>query len=128
MKVGDKLIAIDECKIDGTERKTLTIGKEYVVTHIDDEDFTILDDENSMHLFDFSDYKEFFRLENEEPQADSIVESVISQYRERSEVGIKKYNNTMDRNDLSTLDWLTHLQQELMDATLYIEKLKNELK
>lgn len=62
------------------------------------------------------------------PQTDSIVESVISQYRERSEVGIKKYNNTMDRKDLSTLDWLTHLQQELMDATLYIEKLKNELK
>lgn len=59
---------------------------------------------------------------------DSIVESVISQYRERSEVGIKKYNNTMDRKDLSNLDWLTHLQQELMDATLYIEKLKNELK
>lgn len=62
------------------------------------------------------------------PQTDSIVESVIGQYRERSEVGIKKYNNTMDRSDLSNLDWLTHLQQELMDATLYIEKLKNELK
>ena len=61
-------------------------------------------------------------------KTDSIVESVIGQYRERSEVGIKKYNNTMDRKDLSNLDWLTHLQQELMDATLYIEKLKNELK
>jgi len=61
-------------------------------------------------------------------EKDSIVESVISQYRERSEVGIKKYNNTMDRNDLSTSEWLTHLQQELMDATLYIEKLKKELK
>lgn len=61
-------------------------------------------------------------------KTDSIVESVISQYRERSEVGIKKYNNTMERKDLSNLDWLTHLQQELMDATLYIEKMKNELK
>lgn len=65
---------------------------------------------------------------NSKQQTDSIVESVISQYRERSEVGIKKYNNTMDRNDLSNLDWLTHLQQELMDATLYIEKLKKELR
>lgn len=67
-------------------------------------------------------------LIEESTQTDSIVESVISQYRERSEVGIKKYNNTMDRKDLSNLDWLTHLQQELMDATLYIEKFKNELK
>lgn len=66
-------------------------------------------------------------IENKPPN-DLIVESVIGQYRERSEVGIKKYNNTMDRKDLSNLDWLTHLQQEMMDATLYIEKLKNELK
>ena len=64
-------------------------------------------------------------LVKDEPK-DSIVESVINQYKERSEVGIKKYNNTMDRDDLSTLDWLTHLQQEMMDATLYIEKLKKQ--
>ncbi len=33
----------------------------------------------------------------------------------------------MDRNDLSPLEWLQHLQEELMDATLYLEKLKKEL-
>ena len=55
---------------------------------------------------------------------DTIVEAVISSFKERSEVGIKKYNKTMDRDDLSTLEWLQHLQEELMDATLYIEKLK----
>ena len=53
-------------------------------------------------------------------EQDSIVKSVVSSYRERSRVGINKYNNTMDRNDLSTLEWLQHLQEELMDATLYI--------
>jgi hypothetical protein len=57
---------------------------------------------------------------------DKIVKSVIDKYKQRSEVGIKKYNNTMDRNDLSLDEWLTHLQEELMDATLYIEKLKTE--
>lgn len=61
-----------------------------------------------------------------EVKEDSIVKSVIDQFKERSEVGIKKYNTTLDRKDLSFLDWLNHLQQELMDATLYIEKLKNE--
>jgi len=61
---------------------------------------------------------------------DTIVEAVISSFKERSDVGIKKYNKTMDRDDLSTLEWLQHLQEELMDATLYIEKLKksNDLK
>jgi hypothetical protein len=33
----------------------------------------------------------------------------------------------MDRN-VSTLEWLQHLQEELMDANVYIEKLKNEMK
>tara|TARA_B100000768_G_C11240577_1_gene359330 strand:+ start:466 stop:660 length:195 start_codon:yes stop_codon:yes gene_type:complete len=55
---------------------------------------------------------------------DTIVEAVISSFKERSEVGVKKYSKTMDRDDLSTLEWLQHLQEELMDATLYIEKLK----
>ena len=57
---------------------------------------------------------------------DTIVKSVVQKYKQRSEVGIKKYNKTMDRDDLSLLDWLTHLQEELMDATLYVEKLKQE--
>ena len=58
---------------------------------------------------------------------DSIVESVLNQFKQRSEVGIKKYNTTLDRTDLSRLDWITHLQEELMDAILYIERLKKEL-
>ena len=58
---------------------------------------------------------------------DSIVESVLDKFKERSEEGIKKYGVTLDRKDLNGLEWLTHLQEELMDATLYIEKLKKEL-
>ena len=60
-------------------------------------------------------------------EQDSIVKSVVSLYKERSRVGIEKYNKTMDRNDLSTSEWLQHLQEELMDAALYIEKLKQTL-
>ena len=60
---------------------------------------------------------------------DSILEEVIYKMRERSEVGIKKYKTTLDREDLSHFDWLNHLQEELMDAILYIQKLKhNETK
>jgi hypothetical protein len=54
---------------------------------------------------------------------DSIVESVIKKYSERSQRGIDKYGTTMDREDLSTLDWLRHAQEEAMDLSLYLEKL-----
>lgn len=57
---------------------------------------------------------------------DSIVNSVLTKFKQRSSVGIEKYGTTLDRNDLSTLEWLKHLQEELMDATLYLEKLKQE--
>jgi len=59
---------------------------------------------------------------------DPIVESIIERFKERSDEGMKKYGVTMARKDLSSLEWLIHLQEELMDAILYAEKLKEELK
>jgi hypothetical protein len=58
------------------------------------------------------------------PKKDSIVESVVNKFQSRSEVGIKKYGVTLDREDLSTIEWIDHLQCELMDAILYAEKIK----
>ena len=59
--------------------------------------------------------------------SDSIVESVINKYKHRSSIGIEKYGRTLDRDDIDLMGWLNHLQEELMDATLYIEKLKQDL-
>lgn len=59
---------------------------------------------------------------------DSIVNSVINRMIERSKIGEKKYNTTLDREDLSIIDWLNHLQEELIDAVQYIEKLKKTIK
>jgi len=42
--------------------------------------------------------------------------------------GYIKYGVTTERDDLSTLEWLQHFQEELMDACVYIEKLKGEIK
>jgi hypothetical protein len=36
---------------------------------------------------------------------------------------LKYDNKTMDRTDLSLVEWLTHHQEELMDASVYAEKL-----
>jgi len=55
---------------------------------------------------------------------DSVVQSVINKFKQRSEVGIKKYGVTMDREDLTRNEWITHISEELMDALIYLEKLK----
>jgi len=57
---------------------------------------------------------------------DSIVKNVVESFKERSEVGFKKYGTNLDRKDLSFLEWINHLQMELQDAILYAEKLKQE--
>jgi hypothetical protein len=59
-------------------------------------------------------------------QKDSIVESVVRKFQDRSAVGIKKYGVTLDRTDLGLADWIQHAQEELMDAILYLEKLKQQ--
>jgi uncharacterized phage-associated protein len=55
---------------------------------------------------------------------DSVVQSVINKFKQRSEVGIQKYNTTLDREDLTDKEWINHAQEEAMDLILYLEKLK----
>ena len=55
---------------------------------------------------------------------DTIVDSIIKKFKQRSEVGKEKYGTTLDRTDLKPLDWIQHAQEELMDGILYLEKLK----
>lgn len=57
-----------------------------------------------------------------------IEEQVIDFLRTRAETGKKKYGVTMEREDLTFLEWIQHLQEELLDAAVYAEKLKEEIK
>ena len=59
---------------------------------------------------------------------DKYVQAVKEKFEQRSQVGIKKYNTSLEREDLNLLDWLTHLQGELVDAALYGEILKSYAK
>jgi hypothetical protein len=58
---------------------------------------------------------------------DSIVEEVRQDLLDRSEVGIKKYNTTLDRDDLDVTDWITHAYQELLDGALYLKRLNQDV-
>ena len=55
---------------------------------------------------------------------DKIVEDVVKRFNERSKVGIEKYNTTLYNSPDGFYKFLNQLQEELMDATLYIEKIK----
>jgi len=54
---------------------------------------------------------------------DPIVENVVNKYYERSLAGQSKYRTTLMENNHD--NYLKHLQEELMDASLYIEKLQS---
>ena len=58
---------------------------------------------------------------------DKVVLSVMAKYAERSNVGLKKYGTTLDREDLTLDQWINHLLEELMDATLYLSRIKKEI-
>jgi hypothetical protein len=58
---------------------------------------------------------------------DSIVEEVRQDLLDRSEVGIKKYNTTLDREDLDLVDWMEHTRQELLDGALYLTRAKKDV-
>ena len=62
-------------------------------------------------------------MNNASVPSDSIVASVVASFQQRSELGIKKYGVTLDRTDLTLLDWVQHTQEELMDAVLYLDLL-----
>lgn len=59
---------------------------------------------------------------------DTIEDLVIRKIRERRERGINKYGVSMERDDLSLIDWLTHAQEEAMDLAVYLEKIICTLK
>ena len=58
---------------------------------------------------------------------DKVIERVINKIKSRSDVGYKKYGVTLHDDEQSLETWLTHIQEELMDAFNNIEKAKSVL-
>jgi hypothetical protein len=55
---------------------------------------------------------------------DPVVERVVDKFVSRSDVGFEKYGITLDSDPSEVAVWLNHLQEELMDAVLYLQKTK----
>jgi len=58
---------------------------------------------------------------------DPVVKSVVNKFVDRSDVGYAKYGKTLRDDTSDIFVWLNHLQEELMDATLYLQRLKEEI-
>ena len=48
---------------------------------------------------------------------------VCAKITQRAALGKEKYGTTMERDDLTPLEWLIHAQEEAMDLAVYLEKL-----
>ena len=57
---------------------------------------------------------------------DPVVERVCCKFQDRSDVGFKKYGVTLEDDPSEIIEWLNHLQEELMDAVLYLQKAKEK--
>jgi len=138
--IDDKLFAlIKEGKRDTPEYESLVKQKEHQTNAL--IDIMKADEKSGTYGIPYDAFAKGFRESidsieaalTKKPKAkkakseDPIVQSVINKYQERSAIGIKKYGTTLADNNLSLNGWLTHLQEELMDATLYIEKLKDDV-
>jgi len=52
-----------------------------------------------------------------------IEDEVCDKIQARAKVGLSKYGTTMERKDFSEKDWLIYLQEELMDAVVYLQRI-----
>jgi hypothetical protein len=54
-----------------------------------------------------------------------ILKEVIADLERREQKGLVEYGTTVDRTDLSKIEWLNHLYEEVLDSAVYLKKLIN---
>ena len=63
---------------------------------------------------------------------DPVVKRVVQKFRDRSDAGFEKYGTTLDEERTTKMKglmkYLIDIQEELMDAILYIQTAQEELK
>ncbi|QMP85271.1 ABC-type histidine transport system, ATPase component [Flavobacterium phage vB_FspP_elemoE_6-9C] len=119
--VGRKL----KCMEDNANSTLAIKGEVVEVVHQDGDVLTISKPMNGfdgMKIHTSMIGKEFKLLKK-----DTIVEAIVDKFKDRSDVGIKKYNTTLDREDLTTEQWIDHAIEEAMDMILYLERLKRDI-
>jgi hypothetical protein len=52
------------------------------------------------------------------------IKSIIDRQQDK---GLKKYGKTVDQADLSIEEWIEHTQEEIVDALIYLECIKQKM-
>lgn len=60
--------------------------------------------------------------------SDKIIQAVCDDLKKRSEVGIKKYGVTLERKDLTLVQWLEHAYEETLDQANYLKRAIMEIR
>ena len=96
--------------------------------NLPDTDLTQLDLDGPQHPWFQDLLLEIQYLRNERAEGpDPIVQTVTDRFHKRSREGMVKYGMSMADNPADAGEWLVNLQEELMDAVLYTERLKKEM-
>ena len=119
---GSNLKSIKDVHNYATKKNWLTKEKIYNVLCTYNDFFYIIDDEDETGEFSFNELDEYFELV--EVKKDTIVESVVNKFLQRSKIGIEKYGTTLHENNSD--DFINHAMEEAMDFTLYLQKLKSQ--
>ena len=65
---------------------------------------------------------------SEDKCPDPNVQTVVDSHIARAEAGLVKYGNDTTRGDLTEVEWLEHLKEELMDAAIYTQRIIEDRK
>lgn len=65
---------------------------------------------------------------HKDERQDPLVQRVVDNILKRSEVGMKTYKVSMEDADKPVEDWITDAQEELTDAVIYLEKVKQKIR
>lgn len=77
LKVGDVLLAKDECIMTNDGKPSLTIGKYYTVKSSVDGEFMVIDDQKCQHFFDISNLDEYFYIPNKLVAPSANVKPIV---------------------------------------------------
>ena len=60
-------------------------------------------------------------------QMSKIEDEVCEEIQARAKRGLNKYGVTMEREDLTIVEWLQHALEESLDLAVYLKRLQHEI-
>lgn len=56
-----------------------------------------------------------------------ILSSVLEKFVQQTEKGLEKYGHSVNPDELTAIEWINHFQEEMIDAFIYSEIIKQKL-